>query len=222
MKIFLLILLLVVLAGGGWYVYKNFLFPEPPAPVDEDVPKKLINAQERIIKLESNSELSKAVRNIGKLPRGSFEVVYFSENASGARHFLTPLEFSLAGSMHPPQKLLSLVINYNFGFSGGETKNYPFLIFEIGSIDEARAGIMGWEKNMPGELPGIFGGSENSGTVGEISFQDKVIKNQNARIFESGSTKVIYAFYNQKLLIITSSEEAFDAIISRYAVFPPN
>src|SRR3989344_4454749 len=174
MKIFLLILLLVVLAGGGWYVYKNFLFPEPPAPVDEDVPKKLINAQERIIKLESNSELSKAVRNIGKLPRGSFEVVYFSENASGARHFLTPLEFSLAGSMHPPQKLLSLVIYYHFGFSGGETQHYPFLIFAIGSI------------------------------------------------FEAGSAKVIYAFYNQKLLIITSSEEAFDAIIARSAVFPPN
>src|SRR3989344_370313 len=67
MKIFLGILFLIFITWGGWYVYKNFLFPEPSKPVDEDVPKKLINAQERIIRLESNSEISKDINDIKKL-----------------------------------------------------------------------------------------------------------------------------------------------------------
>ncbi|OGF51786.1 hypothetical protein A3I27_04395 [Candidatus Giovannonibacteria bacterium RIFCSPLOWO2_02_FULL_43_11b] len=222
MKIFLGILFLIFITWGGWYVYKNFLFPEPSKPVDEDVPKKLINAQERIIRLESNSEISKDINDIKKLPNDSFEVIFFSADNEGARHFLTPMEFFLAGEMHPPQVLLSSVINYNFGLVGGETKNYPFLILDIESAEEARAGITEWEKNMPKELSGIFADLENMKTEGKDSFHDQVIKNQTARIFESSGNKIVYTFYNQRLLIIAPSVEAFSAIISRYAVFPPN
>src|SRR3989344_2356822 len=187
MKIFLGILFLIFITWGGWYVYKNFLFPEPSKPVDEDVPKKLINAQERIIRLESNSEISKDINDIKKLPNDSFEVIF-----------------------------------YNFGLVGGETKNYPFLILDIESAEEARAGITEWEKNMPKELSGIFADLENMKTEGKDSFHDQVIKNQTARIFESSGNKIVYTFYNQRLLIIAPSVEAFSAIISRYAVFPPN
>lgn len=221
-KIFLAIFLFIVMAGGGWYVYKNFLFPEPPKPVDEDVPKKFINAQERIIKLASDSKISSAINAIPKLPDGSFEILFFSRDENGARHFLTRLEFFLASGLHIPQKLFSSINNYNFGVLGWDGKNYPFLVFEISSPEEAREGILAWEKNMPKELSGIFHNSKNIGASGETSFSDRVIKNQTARISDSSGSQVIYSLYNQKLLVITPSQEAFAAIISRYAVFPPN
>ena len=222
MKIFIAIFLLAAIAMGGWYVYENLLFPEPPKPIDEDVPKKLINAQERIIKLESNSEILVSIKNLNKLPAGIFEVIFFSQDKEGARHFLTPLEFSLASGLHLPQKLISPINTYNFGTLGGETKNYHFLILEISSPEAAREGILGWEKNMPKELAKIFSNLGNLEARAELSFRDRVIRNQNARILELGDAQIIHSFYNERLLIIVPSEEVFGAIISRYAVFPPN
>lgn len=222
MKIILAIFLLIIFALGGWYVYKNFLYPEPPKSIDEEVPKKLINAQERIIKLATTSELSKKISASGRLPKGNFEVIFFSEEREGARHFLTPLEFSLASGMHIPQELFSSISNYNFGTIGGNAKNYNFLILDVKSPEAARDGILKWEDNMLKSLKVIFPDLENSSVQGKSVFQDKIIKNQNARILESGNSKIVYSFYNQRLLIIAPSEEIFGAIISRYAIFPPN
>src|SRR3989338_6653383 len=155
MKIFIAIFLLAAIAMGGWYVYENLLFPEPPKPIDEDVPKKLNNAQERIKNIESKSEILVRIKNFNKFTVVILEVIFLSQDKEGARHFLTPLEFSLASGLHLPQKLISPINTYNFGTLGGETKNYHFLILEISSPEAAREGILGWEKNMPKELAKI-------------------------------------------------------------------
>lgn len=223
-KIFIGVLLFLVAVAVGYLAYRDYILPAMNDEVIVEKPKKLINAQEKIIKLASASDLiSEAQKEISRnFGPGDFYVFLFSQDKEGLEHYLSGQEFFVSSGFHLPSRLSLTIRNSNLGAVGSivaGTKNSPFLIFEVASYDDAFAGALEWEKNMPSELMSFFPDLKNAV---EREFKDVVIKNQDARVFESGDGKIFYTFFNKKLLIITGSEKILEDIIKRYEIFPPN
>lgn len=121
-----------------------------------------------------------------------------------------------------------LDINTSLGFSSfltdkfmfgvyGTSKNEPFIIFKISSFENIFAIMLKWEKTIISDISEIM-------TVSNIplntEFQDKIIKNHDARVLydENGKIIMLYSFLDKDTLIITTSDNTFEEILRRKAL----
>lgn len=220
----ILALFVLLLAVGGFYYYQKQFITPPPLPPEK--PKKLINAVEVLVETSPDSILFdelKIASSKNAISEGEFQVFLFYKNKENGKNYLEPREFFSQANLNPHQDLFSEVSAVNLGRFRKQGELNSFLILKINSGDRALEGAGKWEKLMPEELSFIFPEIKTA-TASELPvFKDAVIKNLDARIYESdGNEKVVYALFNNNLLIITSSEKGLENIISRYAVFPPN
>src|SRR3989344_7104 len=201
------ILIFLLAAAGGTVAYLEYFAPESnQAPIPEK-PKKLINAGEKIIRLERREDFADETKNAlaQNLPPGEFEVLLFSEERAGQMFYLLPSEFFSAACARPDQKILRAVSTYNAGVIGPsfqESKNSPFLILEVSSFEEGATGMSVWEKKIPRELSFLFPEFSQVNEL-EVVPKNQIIKNQDARVLETPVGKMFYVFFNRKLIIIT-------------------
>ena len=103
------------------------------------------------------------------------------------------------------------------GVLGGEP-NDTFLLMRVDSYENAFAGMLDWEKNLKEDLLPLFQPEELIATIpNDAVFHDVTIKNKDARALTDagGKSVLIYSFYNQNLLIITTTESALRTITSQ-------
>ena len=210
----------LLIIAAGTLAYLEYFYRYTPSP---EKPKKLINAGEKIIKLGRREDLRQEVDKAlaEKIGEGDFRVFLFAETKNGLDFYLPAQEFFSELNLST-QKLLETTKNYNLGALG---PSYPFLIIEVSRFEEAFASALEWEKSMPQELGVFFSELRGTGAVSR-DFKDRVIRNQDVRVYESGPPagggKIFYTFFNKNLFIITNSERTLGEILSRYAIFPPN
>ena len=93
------------------------------------------------------------------------------------------------------------------------TNTDPYIILQSTNYDVAFAGMLSWERHMSSDLAPFFGTpvSDNS------SFTDALKSNRSIRILtdESGKERIVYAFVNNNLIIITTTTEALSKLIGR-------
>lgn len=90
--------------------------------------------------------------------------------------------------------------------------SHPFLLLKTNSFEISFAGMLTWESNITQDLSPAFG----KNLQGDI-FSDKIVDNENIRLITNslGET-LLYSFIDKDTLLITTSEEAFSEINSRF------
>jgi hypothetical protein len=118
----------------------------------------------------------------------------------------------------------SLSNEYMIGFSSVDTLTEPFMVFQSQNFDVAFAGMLEWEQYMSPDLAPLFGSPvlntrvpNGSNTVVGAHFTDALNSNRSIRILydETGQERIVYAFVNKNLVIITTSTGALSRLIER-------
>lgn len=114
----------------------------------------------------------------------------------------------------------SLSGRFTFGIFNNQKQNQPFLILEVSSFDLAFSGMLEWEKNMAKNLKEVL--QIQNVSIANQKFQDKIIKNQNARILYDASNNpvIIYAILKGKYIAISKDMDTFEEIVNRFPVSP--
>lgn len=149
-------------------------------------------------------------------------------------------EFLLNLEIPAPYELVKNLENeFSFGaHSASENQNNPVLILKTKDFNSAYINMLKWEKSILNDLnpiilfdnPIIFidenlsaattiTASSSPDTPKITDFYDKIINNLDIRVLEKeNKTILLYGFFAEKYLIITTSEETFKNIINRLKI----
>ncbi len=213
--------------GGGYYYYYNTLQTEQAARLKVENTQNFIPS-ETSHELNTNGKTGRdiafmlgreRVETTGKL--GSLVSVYFSEEESGLKKYLTAQEFlTQTGTDVPALLLRSLDPRFTTGihiFDG----NQMFLVLKINSYENAFAGMLEWEENIETRLLPLLRPAIDltypKEAVDQRSFRDSVIRNRDVRVLQNelGRTLMLYAFTDQKTLVIATSPETLIEVATR-------
>lgn len=211
-------LLFLALAGiGSWYTYTEFLRKTTPPVVT--VPSS------RLIPAESSREI-----NIDGLSRDAiFAAVTEASvgtNTGELRHLLlknalganasTSAFFTKLGTEAPGNLVRALDPAFMLGSLGGGNR---FLLIKLASFQNAFAGMLAWEKEMPADLSGLFANVEILKNIDSSSvFTDVVSRNKDVRVLSYNEAPVlVYSFFDNQYLIITENLETLQTILDRLA-----
>ncbi len=122
------------------------------------------------------------------------------------------VESSFIRALHP---------EHMFGSVEGTTR-VPFLIIRSTNFDVAFAGMLSWEQTISEDLSPFFGTPvtktatlKTASSPTTAHFVDALTTNRSIRILydELGDERIVYAFVNKELIVITTSTEALSTII---------
>lgn len=128
---------------------------------------------------------------------------------------LTSSDFFARLNVHAPQPLIrALNPLFMLGILGVNPP-HTFLIIKIDSFENAFPGMLEWEPRLAEDLQPLF--AENADIPTNTVWRDVVIGNRDARILPdaNGQTALLYAFYENRLLIITDNENTFRSLVER-------
>lgn len=148
----------------------------------------------------------------------TIENISFSETVSGVETPLTTERFFFfLDSRMPPALIRSLDKSFMLGFHTFNG-NQPFLILRTTFYENTFAGMLGWEEYMTRDLFPLFNIREDpsSGVFGR-PFEDRTVKNRDARVLKDDSGRVIlfYTFKDKQTLIITTSPDTLEEVTRR-------
>lgn len=221
-KILLLILGILVLTSlgglGGWYAYTEFINKTKP-PLLDAPPNRLISSA-----IEVNLDTTDASRESllvliseekfrEDIPDGEIKHMVLRTGTSTPRVIISTQELlRLLESRAPGPLVRSFDPVFMLGSIGEETPS-TFLLIKLASFENAFAGMLNWESNLSSDLSTLFGVEE----FGETTWRDMVINNKDTRaiVDEVGEERLLYSFFDNELLIITTGREALEIIITR-------
>ena len=123
--------------------------------------------------------------------------------------------FALLSPSMPAPLLRSLNDQYMLGVFSFD-KNEPFIIMKTDDYGASFAGMLKWEETMVSDLGGIFNITQPNGTT--TPFEDEAIRNKDLRVVkdENNKTVLLYSFIDKNTIVITGTENIFNAIVSKY------
>ena len=216
--------LFILGASGGIYVFNKYRGADEPVPITEDKAASLIFA-------ETQKEIPVTGRSSASI------IQAFAAEITGANirldtiEHISPTEETAEGKARPsaqrffffldnrmPANLLrSLTPDFMLGvhaFNG----NQPFLILTTDYYENSFAGLLTWERYMARDLLPLFGINKNEDDpIFERPFQDRVVKNRDARILydDLGQIIIMYVFKDKRTVIVTTSENTLDEVVKR-------
>ncbi len=200
-------------------VFTSIFSPSNPTNNQPDIP-------EGIIYTESSVTLN---------PRDSYRETLISEIKSKLsadiplgklQSFLgydSPVELLNRLGAHLPDTLQrSLRQEYAFGFHSW-IKNEPYLILITDSFDNAYAGMLEWEKNIPLDLGPIFYdekallGATSTDQIVIEKFVDRIYNNKDVRVIENREKKpiLLWSILDRNIIIITTNGDTLNEINRR-------
>jgi hypothetical protein len=93
----------------------------------------------------------------------------------------------------------------------------PVLVLSVTNDAVIRGELFTWEQNMSQDLNPWFGPTIRKGAIGNQSpFVDAVIAGTDVRILtdDTNTAKITYGFINQSTVLITTTKETFESIIT--------
>ena len=124
----------------------------------------------------------------------------------------------------PGSFIRALSPNMMWGFSASTAGSEPFMVLQSQNYDVMFAGMLEWEPFMSEDLAPLFGTHVNESrlpsTQGKTStarFADALQSNRSIRILydETGEERIVYAFVNKSIILITTNTEALSRLIER-------
>lgn len=227
--IFLSLLFLFSTVGMVYYIYFHI------NPVDQTLSDLKTTP---LIFVEKNKEIAIDGKNgealkdeVAKLLHGEdmkvdvIEYLFFTETlnlttekGTVPQKNLIPSDrfFETLGVKMPPMLLRSLRPDFMLGLHSFN-KNQPFLILKTDYYDNAFAGMLEWESKLAENLLPVFGRGDRVSELSQRKWDDTVIKNKDTRVLRNfdGSIALVYAFKDQRTLIITTSEDTLLEVSGR-------
>jgi hypothetical protein len=111
-----------------------------------------------------------------------------------------------------------------WGFSASTADSEPFIVLQSQNYDVMFAGMLEWEPFMSEDLAPLFGTHVKEsrlpsaqGKTSTARFSDALQSNRSIRILydETGEERIVYAFVNKSLILITTNTEALSRLIER-------
>lgn len=242
--VFLLIGSIFFIAVGvaaSWYGYVEFMKRSAP-PVLAVPENRFISVSKEVdINLTGASRetfASAFAEALSGLNPGELVHVVGRVGVGETSSIITPTEFfDLIESRAPG----SLVRSFDLFMTGairmqsGLEETSPFIIIRLNSFENAFAGMLSWEKDMPQDLLPLFSNPELVKAIDETSvFKDVIVRNKDVRALEvsvpitnavatstASSTEmrteivIAYSFFDNNMLIITNKIEALQTLIDR-------
>lgn len=142
--------------------------------------------------------------------------------ADGASRAIGVQDFFSLLSVTPPDEFMR-GLDGRFMISvlplGG--RNHLALVFAVAREERAIAGALRWEPTMLADLRTLYAPQLNTNTSVN-AFEDGVMLNNDIRILRniSGDPALIYALFNRKFFIITSSLKGLERLMARIGGLP--
>ena len=95
------------------------------------------------------------------------------------------------------------------------------VIFKIKKFEEAISSLLLWEPTLWLDFK-PFLKEEDIQNISKFSFQDEIIKNNDARVLKNGNKIILgYSIFNKQYVIISTSRDAISIILERLITLPP-
>jgi len=160
-----------------------------------------------------------------RIPVNNFYNTYITTGTSTTKKLITAQEFvTLSGLRMPDQIKRTLLPDFMVGMFSLD-KNLPFVIFKTSYFENTFAGMLSWEKDLEKDFQVLFrlSGLTSGGLLADLSptiakkFEDSVIINKDVRLLRDSEENMVllYSILDKDTLVITTSEEAFRALVDR-------
>lgn len=243
--VFLLIGSIFFIAVGvaaSWYGYVEFMKRSAP-PVLAVPENRFISVSKEVdINLTSASRetfASAFAEALSGLNPGELVHVVGRVGVGETSSIITPTEFfDLIESRAPSSLVRSFDDLFMIGAIRAQSdtrETSPFIIMRLNSFENAFAGMLSWEKDMPQDLLPLFSNPELVKAIDETSvFKDVIVRNKDVRALEVSvpitnavatstasstemrtETVLAYSFFDNNMLIITNKIEALQTLIDR-------
>ncbi len=218
------IFLIILSLGGAWYGYGEYLKRTAP-PVISIPANRFISANSEVeINLLNATRETFAAAFADKAsdnPANELRHIVARAGEGELAPLLTTAQFMKALESQAPG---NLVRSFDPLFMEGVIGSDPFLIIKLVSFENAYAGMLSWEPDMAEDLLPMFPSvkANDSASV----FKDVIVKNKDVRMLSaevpataSSSTTttpvLLYSFFDNSVLIITSKLETLQILIER-------
>jgi len=197
------------------------------ALTEPDIPKPFLVVNTQTVLSARQNDPTEVTEKINTLKRDRLPVgevryipIKIEQFGLGSR-FATAEEFFELAGLSPPQRFIeSARGRWNLYLYYGRNDEDVVFVFETNEHAGALAGLLAWEPRLPFDFI-RFSSAATSPT--SFFFQDKVIKNIDARVVFSqkeGETHPAYAIFANKFVILAGSENALENILKRFIAGP--
>ncbi|MEN9614333.1 MAG: hypothetical protein RLZZ347_640 [Candidatus Parcubacteria bacterium] len=150
------------------------------------------------------------------LPLGKI-LTPFATKQEGQATVLVPVDqfMDMVGLRPGAQLSRSLDPEFMFGIHSYDG-NQPFLILKTRSYGSAFTGMLEWEARLGDDLRDLFIDIP-VGTSLPTTWSDNVFENKDIRVLRDGTkTKLLYSLIDKNTIVITTNEQTFKEILSRF------
>jgi hypothetical protein len=215
---------LVVLITGGLGVvtalYTAPLFTSTTETETEDVPQVIVptyTATQSVEPLPLGGSSSQFRQSLTALmEKGGDGVIQFYPTTEAGTPATTDQIMSVLAPSAPGSLVRALDPFMMIGSVPVGEGRAPFIIMNAHNFDAAFAGMLTWERILSGDLTPFFGEQTNPQETGDGLFKDALRSNRSIRVLRDalGNERVVYAFVNKKLIILTTTTEALSSVIT--------
>lgn len=226
LKPLLMSLLTLVLIGGGAYAshYAFTTYKEKTTlPTTERPPNRFIETT-LVTRVDASTLGRQSLIDIIEGKRleerdsSAVEQLDFRRGLDDASELLSTPDFLDRLASHAPNPLVrSFGDLFMFGVFGENPSN-TFMLIELKSFANAFPGMLEWESRMVEDILPLFADRNVFLSIASgAEFKDKTIQNHDTRFLRdpNGNTVLIYGFFENRMVIITDTEESFRTIVNR-------
>ncbi len=230
-KIPIIIAFAIILLGGVGFLLWSFLGSSPtPAPVAQEPP-----APEPLVKSDGVNPISFSESNPGALLSeiNSERAKTFRSNAilylplkitkqNGLIQYLGAKDLINILNIKTPDTFVgNITDDINLFIYSRDSARDLVIIFKAISFDRSFSSMLFWEHTMAHDLQNVLNLPDISGL--SANFSDDVIQNNDTRTLKTdqGTFVVGYTIFNKKYIVVATSREALDAVLSRLIALPP-
>ncbi|MBI4114874.1 MAG: hypothetical protein HY445_03470 [Candidatus Niyogibacteria bacterium] len=145
----------------------------------------------------------------------------FTQNESTKAFLSAEQWFPFVGIDAPAALRATFRVPWTLGVLGTSGGIAPVWMIPVASFSRALAGMLVWEADLPYAMRNVL--PPGLGSRQFDFFKDRVIANQDARFLQNtqGELLFTYVFFDRRILIMTTSFEALEIILSRFLIDPP-
>lgn len=238
-KIFITINSLIIIAlglGGGYYLYLQSPLAIKDKPKnDSRLPSIIQTDLQRIVPIKDlkDSSLDQKIHDIifsENIESEKTSEFILTQTIASSTQRITSVQFINALDLNIPDSMKrTLTKDWVLGIFGYDQEKLPFIILTTDYFQNAYAGMLKWEQEMPRELATLLDYKEKALSLIETSsttntalkirgrFEDRTIQNRDVREFrnERGELYLLYSFIDKNTLVIATSEATLKNLIGK-------
>ncbi len=218
--IMVVVMIMIVLSAGWYYWFSSSQPVSEKRPISSSI--KTIVPYTKITTLKLDTESDPLTLIGSKLSSvnaglGNISALIVTESATGTATVDPSVLFR---KTEIPNKIIrSLDKEYMVGVYTYDTQ-HPFIILKNTFFQNTFSGMLEWEKNMVNDLLPLIQVAHSETSLGDIAlqpFEDILISNIDVRSLKKadGTEVLLYAFADQKTLIITTGREPLRYILDK-------